>query len=332
MKGIWYLTFLNTIYKKMKLSIIVPVFNVEKYIARCLDGLLEQDMSEYEIIVVNDGTQDKSMDYVRYYSEMHSNIVIIEQKNGGLSSARNTGIRYAKGEYLFFCDSDDTIIPNCLNKLYEEARANRLDMLLFDADTLIEKKENVKEKCGYYRNNVTEDIIDGRKMLNELLKKGEYYASACMYLIRKEFVDKNNILFCEDIIHEDELFTPIALINAKRVRHRNWPIYQRYIREGSIMTGTSEQKHLEGISTVILELRSFYGKSDTVKENKRLLKKIVKNHIRNFLGRVAWMNEENESLLQKRNKVLKIIKQDHLWLGMSFYLYLFSIRFRKTKE
>lgn len=314
----------------MKLSIIVPVYNVEKYIARCLDGLLHQDLTEYEIIIINDGTPDNSMEYIEKQNKLHDNIIIIDQENGGLSAARNTGIRHARGEYLFFCDSDDTIVPNCLNKLYEEAKKYKLDMLLFDADTIYEEQKIGAERYGYYRTGITEDIVSGAQMLEECLKKKCYYASSCMYLINRDFVIQKRLEFFEGIIHEDELFTPVALAQAERVVHRNWPIYQRYVREGSIMTGTSEKKHLCGIAVVISELSAFYNKNDLEEKKKRLLKQIVKNHIRDFRGRMSWMDGAiDNGLLEKKEMVTEIVKRDRLWLGIIFYIYLYSIRFRK---
>ena len=150
--------------KRVKLSVIVPVYNVERYIARCIDSILNQDLDNYEIIVVNDGTQDRSMDYVREKSRCHSNIIILEQENKGVSAARNAGIAYANGEYLMFCDSDDELMPNCLGKLYQEAKSGRLDMLLYDADTIYDEREiGQVGKNRYKREKISNNIMRGGK-------------------------------------------------------------------------------------------------------------------------------------------------------------------------
>ena len=100
----------------MKLSIIVPVYNVEKYIVKCISSLLDQQTNDYEIIIVNDGTKDKSIDLIKKTFN-DSKIAIIEQENQGLSAARNTGVRHSKGEYIWFVDSDDWITEGCVDKL-----------------------------------------------------------------------------------------------------------------------------------------------------------------------------------------------------------------------
>ena len=103
----------------MKISLIVPVYNVEKYIEKCLLSCLKQDIpqSDYEIIVVNDGSPDSSLAIAERIAAAATNIIIVSQKNGGLSAARNTGLKIAKGDYIWFIDSDDTIKENCLKSI-----------------------------------------------------------------------------------------------------------------------------------------------------------------------------------------------------------------------
>lgn len=314
----------------MKLSIIVPVYNVEKYIARCIDGLLDQTMIEYEIIVVNDGTRDKSMDYVIEQSKKHNNIVIINRVNGGLSAARNTGIEHARGKYLLFCDSDDTIERECLKRLYDEAEQNRLDMLLFDANTICMERDLGEERYSYYREGIDESVMCGEQMLKELLKEKCYFASACLYLIKRSFLLEHKMSFYEGIIHEDELFTPIALMCARRVKHRNWPVYQRYIREGSIMTGTNEKIHLYGLYVVIKELCLFCDLKGLDKHGDEPIKRILTELVKDFLGRLEWLGKENYDLWSKRKNVIEMIQREHLNVGKKFYLYIMSVRLRKV--
>ena len=116
------------------LSIIVPVYNVEKYLSKCLDSLLAQDIpiSDYEIIIVNDGSTDSSLVIAESYSQTNSNIRVISQLNKGLGGARNTGIRSSEGKYLFFVDSDDTIQKNTLKPLLECMESKKLQVLRFN--------------------------------------------------------------------------------------------------------------------------------------------------------------------------------------------------------
>ena len=114
-----------------KISLIVPVYNVEDFVARCLNSLLEQNMSyeDYEIIIVNDGSTDSSLEIIQPYLEKYPNCKLINKPNGGLSSARNAGLNVALGEYIWFVDSDDFIMPNLLDDLYKECSSNDLDVL-----------------------------------------------------------------------------------------------------------------------------------------------------------------------------------------------------------
>lgn len=316
--------------KRVKLSVIVPVYNVERYIARCIDSILNQDLDNYEIIVVNDGTQDRSMDYVREKSRCHSNIIILEQENKGVSAARNAGIAYANGEYLMFCDSDDELMPNCLGKLYQEAKSGRLDMLLYDADTIYDEREiGQVGKNRYKREKISNNIMRGGEMLKELLDKQEYSAVPCLYLIRREFISQKKLRFEEGVIHEDELFTPMILTYAVRTAHKKWSIYIRHLRCQSITTGTKESEKLKNLGIVISKLNIFAQKDNVPNRNRRVLKRLIILRIQDFLGRCAWMNELDADLQVRKNEVIKIVRKEKLWLELRFYLYLLSIKPRK---
>lgn len=116
-----------------KLSIIIPVYNVEKYVGRCLESCLDQDLpkDEYEIIVVNDGTQDNSVQVIEKYIKPENNVTLIHRENGGLSAARNTGLKHAQGEYVWFVDSDDWIEKDSLSKLIQYIKKYDLDVFRF---------------------------------------------------------------------------------------------------------------------------------------------------------------------------------------------------------
>lgn len=315
---------------EVKLSIIVPVYNVEKYIERCLMSLLAQSFDCYEIIVVNDGTKDSSMKYVYTLQQNNDNVLVVNRENGGLSAARNTGIHHARGEYLFFCDSDDAISTDCLPILYQEAKSKQLDMLLFDAILAYDEEPFVLQEQNFYdRGDVTDGILTGTEMLTELLRCGGYSASACLYLIRRELLFQNKIFFYEGIIHEDELFTPVALAVSQKVEHRNWTFYHRYIRPGSITTGTDCDKKMEGLAVVIKELSRF---CDVIEDDGALesaLKKIIIGHVRFFLGETAWIRTKNEKLNADIREIRGLAKRKNWKLGLKFEIYLCSIAVRK---
>lgn len=125
-------------------SVIVPIYNVEQYLRRCLETLVNQTLQSLELILVNDGTKDNSMEIVREYEKKYSNIVVLDKENGGLSSARNAGLQIARGEYVAFVDSDDYVLPEMMEELYHNAKENNADMVM----------------SGYYRQTKAGKIIE----------------------------------------------------------------------------------------------------------------------------------------------------------------------------
>jgi len=138
-----------------KVSVIIPVYNVENYIEKCLNSVLNQTLKEIEIIIVNDGSKDSSKQKIEKYLEKHENkIIYLEKENGGLSDARNYGIGYAKGEYIAFLDSDDYIEPTMYEEMYKKAKEENSDMV--ECDFLWEYPRKVKEDVGIIYNNKKE--------------------------------------------------------------------------------------------------------------------------------------------------------------------------------
>lgn len=313
---------------EIKISIIVPVYKVEKYIKRCMDSLINQSFDKYEIIVVNDGTPDNSMAYVEELREINDKIVICNRENGGLSAARNTGILQARGEYIWFCDSDDAIKQDCLQELYEEAHAHKLDMLLFDFEIIPEGEGMIERDPNYKgRQGVSGDVMTGMEMMRELVLRGVYAASACGYLIKRELLTGNNITFYEGILHEDELFTPIAISVAQAVKHRNWQVYKRYEHLGSITTSESCHKRMKGMAVVIKELTKFCDLLEKDWEKKVFESNII-SLTKEFLGQTAKLIEKDSVLKSNVGEVRSIAKQKKWKLGLEFEAYVIYMKLR----
>lgn len=231
---------------QIKVSIIIPIYNVEEYLEECLLSALKQTLKEIEIICVNDGTPDNSMDIVNKYAKEDSRIVIVEKENGGLSSARNAGMEAAKGEYVYFLDSDDYILEDAMEVLYEQAHDNDLDDIYFDAESFFES-EDLKEEMSVYvdyyvRKADYSQIVTGLEMLKKMDENNEFRPSACLQMAKREFLLENKIQFYNGIIHEDNLFSLECMLEAKRVKHVPQQFYMRRVRAESIMTATKEFK------------------------------------------------------------------------------------------
>lgn len=231
---------------QIKVSIIIPIYNVEEYLEECLVSALKQTLKEIEIICVNDGTPDNSMNIVDKYAKEDSRIVIVEKENGGLSSARNAGMAVARGEYVYFLDSDDYIMENSMEVLYKQAHDNDLDDIYFDAESFFESedlKEEMSEYVDYYvRKADYSQVVTGLEMLKKMDENNEFRPSACLQMIKREFLLENKIQFCNGIVHEDNLFSLECILEAKRVKHIPEQFYMRRVRAESIMTATKEFK------------------------------------------------------------------------------------------
>lgn len=215
----------------IKLSIVIPVYNVEPYVGRCIESCLNQDLShdEYELLIINDGSQDGSMDVVRQYTRQNENIRIIEQENAGPSVARNHGIKEAKGEYLWFIDSDDDICKNILKALVDAAWSQQLDVLGFDINVL---ENGIITSTYPHHPDKNHHLYTGTDFITNIAMP----PSACVAFFKKSFLTDNALFFKEGISHEDYEFTPRAYCLAKRVAYTNVPAYNYWVREGSRQT------------------------------------------------------------------------------------------------
>ena len=228
-------------------SVIIPVFNVEEYLAECLESVISQTLKKIEIICVDDGSTDLSNRIIKEYAEKDNRIIIIEKENGGLSSARNAGIKVANGQYVQFVDADDKICPNACEIAYEAACRNNLDILYFGAEAFFETEElrgkNLDKVSLYTRKREYDGVYIGRKLFAELLLNNDYIESACLQLIKHD-AWKDLEWFYEGILHEDVVFTFKSMLEAKRVSCIADKLYLRRVRENSITTLPVTEKKL----------------------------------------------------------------------------------------
>lgn len=220
----------------MKFSIIIPVYNVEKYIDRCLKSILEQSYKNYEVIIVNDGTKDNSVEIIEKYIKKYDNFTLYNKKNGGLSDARNYGLKYIKGDYLLFIDSDDYINKNLLNELNNLLEEKEYDLVKF-------KIKLVDDNGTFIRNE--KGLECSREIsLNDIFKE-EFCEPAWTYCYNVNFWKKNNFKFIKDKIHEDFGLTPEIIMKATSFYYLNYYGYNYVQRENSIMTSKSKEKDIK---------------------------------------------------------------------------------------
>ena len=218
----------------IKYSFIVPVYNTEKYLKKCLDSLVNQTYKDFEIIVVNDGSTDKSSSIISKYQKKYKNIIVIDKENEGLSMARNRGVQKSSGKYIIFVDSDDYVS----NKLLEEVdkKIDDSDILRFQIATEDEEytkineyhEEGFESMCGY----------DAFKYLSSY----HFVEPAWCYVIRKNYYIENKFSFKKGVYHEDFGLIPYVIYKARKVKSIDYIGYHYVQRNGSIMNNNDYKK------------------------------------------------------------------------------------------
>ncbi|MDU7455582.1 glycosyltransferase [Clostridium saudiense] len=304
----------------VKLSIIVPVYKVESYIEKCINSILKQTINNFEIILVDDGSPDKSGEICDRYAKMDSRIRVIHKENGGLSSARNEGLKYCIGEYVTFVDSDDYL---CYDKAYEE---------MYD----LSKKEGsdiVSGNCIWYysdNNNCPMDrnmeVFKRSPMIGEefflaSLKSDRTYAPVWLNIYRRSLLTENNIIFKEGIHHEDEEFTPRIILKANLISIYNKEFYVYVQRENSITNTKLNKKNGLDMINICYDLNSIISE---IKNRK--LKIYFKEYLA-FMSiksiykyKIIGVKKEIKKMIFKNSKSFKLkIKSLIIILNENYY-------------
>lgn len=229
-------------------SIIIPVFNVEKYLRECLDSTINQTFSDIEIICIDDGSTDSSPEILKEYANKDTRIKIITKENSGPSIARNAGIEVARGEYITFLDSDDYLEIDAIQQLYDKASSEKLDMLLFCAKSFCDKGFATPLRNVYYRTCPAPltKITSGPEFLVNSFKSHNHIGTVAIKFFRLRLLKDNNIKFIEGILHEDEPFYYESILAARRVTKIPNQFYLRRFHYGSITTCEKNSKHVIG--------------------------------------------------------------------------------------
>ena len=218
----------------MKFSIVIPVYNVEKYIDKCLNSILNQTYSNFEVIIVNDGSPDNSQNIIDKYVKSDNRFKSYIKSNGGLSDARNYGVKYCSGDYLLFVDSDDYVENNCLDKINEALIANNdIDVIKIKINIVDDSGNLIRKEKGLDKEGYTD--------FNELAKI-EFLEPAWSYIYNLSFWNRNNFKYMKGVVHEDFGLTPEILMRAKKVYYLNFYGYNYVQRAGSIMTSNTSDK------------------------------------------------------------------------------------------
>lgn len=240
-------------------SVVIPVHNVETWLDECLVSVQSQSGVSLQIVCVDDGSSDRSPAILKEHAEDDGRILVLTQENAGASVARNAGIRAATGRYVCFLDSDDYWRLDGLGTLVRRADADGLDVLLFDAQAFVEpgvdKELWKKYEHAYTRSGSYTSVLTGPEMLAAMGAELDYQPSACLGLMRRQFLLDAALSFHPGILYEDNLFTFALHLAAERVGHEDLPLYARRVRAGSIISSVDDSA-LQSLVTNLAEMMS----------------------------------------------------------------------------
>lgn len=244
-----------------KVSVIIPVFNVQDYLEECLNSVINQTLEDIEIICINDASTDDSYKILEEYEKQDERIIILENEiNRGLSYTRNRGLNIANSEYVYFLDSDDLIEITMLEDLYFEAKQNRLNIIYFDAQ-IVYMTEKLKDSfIGYHstRNGIYDGVYNGGDLFVKFIQNDDLAMSVCRQFYELKFLKEIGIRFHEEMLYEDNFFTVYAILKAEKVSCINKQYFKRRFRENSIMTNQVTMKNVEGMFNNYYELLKFW--------------------------------------------------------------------------
>lgn len=319
----------------MKLSIIIPIYNVEDYIDKCLQSLYDQDLpiEHYEIIAVNDGTPDSSMKIVEHYANRFNNIKIVNQKNSGVSIARNNGISNATGDYITFVDPDDWITRNSLGVIYSFLLKNN------DTDILILQSHlNDSEQFGWNKREFESQSHSGI----DLFYSGYTRGSVCGCFFKQTFLQLNNVAFPLNVRNaEDTIFFRLCQCYSKNIKFLRTAFYNVFARPGSASRTFSKAQTLNELLGLTY-VQNILNQDILDSQQKELIEALKYGLISNMIYRAIPVQDMTLSFLLKECnikqflpiKTSKNIKQrtQILILNSSVSLFYFLMRLKYNKQ
>ncbi|MBO6165855.1 MAG: glycosyltransferase [Eubacterium sp.] len=250
-------------------SVVIPVYNVERYVADCLDSVIAQTLTDIEIICINDCSTDGSRSVVESYLGKDVRISLYDNEvNRGLATTRNRGLELAQGKYVYFLDSDDMIEATALQELYTAAERDSLDAAVFAARFIYED-ESMRPKFGTnpaaYKGDYP-DVIKGQELYKKWMKLWDWMPSQPRYFYRREFLIDNRIRYIDGMLHEDETFAFDVLMNAERIRVLKEEYFIRRFRASSIMSSVPTMRNVDGCITILSHVDGFKTDDDELKK------------------------------------------------------------------
>lgn len=283
------------------LSIVVPVYNVEKYINECIDKFIKEYKDGIEIILVDDGTKDSCGKICEEYAKKYSYITVVHKENGGLSSARNVGIKIAKGKYIWCFDSDDYISPNSLELILKELEKD-CDLVALNYKTFT-VDDSVQEFVDFKKID-----LEKEKFHICLLEKSEISFMACRFIVKKNIVVNNNIFFTEGIYHEDEDWTPRMALKVNKFEIIEYPIYNYRVGLDSSIMGMLNEKKVKDKLFITKKFYELSNSKELTKSEKEFIESRIEHVFIAAINEISLYNSKvRNNLKENINKLICVL-------------------------
>lgn len=309
----------------MKVSVIIPIYNVEKYLAECLESVINQTLRDIEIICVNDCSTDKSGEVMNEYANKDQRIrVIVNRKNGGLSYSRNQGLKVAKGKYICFLDSDDMLMNRALEELYCEAEKEKTDIIFFNAKMQIESEKVIERETTYCAKVNYPGVMSGVDFFMEMQRAKDVRIPVWLQFWSKLSLYEMHLEFAEGLFHEDILFTYKALMNAKRVLclQNVYYIYRRH--DNSITLGKIDERYIISLLKIYQQIMEYWYQH---------IDERIDSITKNYLLSVRWkLNQYIDELNVTKDEMLQVIGRDSIYANWYDILDKSEIKMTKQQE
>ncbi|MCI8449484.1 MAG: glycosyltransferase [Eubacterium sp.] len=316
---------------EIKVSVIIPVYNSEKYLEKCLDSIVSQTIQGLEVLCINDGSNDLSLQILEDYSSRYKNIKVVSyEENKGQAYARNRGLDEACGKYIYFADSDDQLLDTkALEMLYACAQKEHLDAVLFDAEIIYEtdlmrqfcSPDDLKMKHNY------ESVYNGEDFVTEVIENEEFKPAVWLQFWKAEYLRTNHIMFRADASpHEDLLFSFQALLLSSRIRHIKKSCYRYLLRQASSSRGVNLKRY-QAYTLCYFYLYEFCAAHDFSKRTLNILfvyMKPIKKYLKEKSIELLKMGCDVQELVFEKpvySALLQnILTEDYMLLGRVFHL------------
>lgn len=298
----------------VSLSIIIPIYNVERYLEECLDSVLNQVANFDEIILVNDGSSDRSLEICEKYCVQYPEIIFVNQKNWGLAAARNIGMKRATGDYIVFLDSDDYISRNMCHKIKEYLNLYEVDALFYNAS--MQYDIPAAEKVMTHLEELDYQLMPGRDYLYKAFPES-YSSSACLAAYRTGFLKRKHIFFSPGVYFEDNLFSLKVALEAHSIRCVPDKLYIRRCRDGSIMTGKVTEKKCTDMVSVQRSMWEYLKEKKVDADNVSFTSKFVFAGMLHAIGYINQAPDEDLKNMQIR---------EFLYIAFEMWMPLFHRR------